>query len=51
VLDRSEMGRGSPVEGPAVVEFAESTCVVQPGWKGTVDAAGTLVLRKEVGNE
>ncbi|WP_047864333.1 hydantoinase/oxoprolinase family protein [Rubrobacter aplysinae] len=51
VLDRSEMGRGSPVEGPAVVEFAESTCVVQPGWSGAVDAAGTLVLIKEAGDE
>ena len=30
--------------GPAVVEFAESTCLVRPGWQGTVDEVGTLVL-------
>jgi N-methylhydantoinase A len=46
VLDRELMGRGSEVEGPAVVEFKESTCVVKPGWRGAVDGVGTLVLEK-----
>ena len=46
VLDRTRMGRGSRAEGPTIVEFAESTCVVPPGWGGEVDAAGTLVLRR-----
>ena len=50
VLDREKMGRGSEVEGPAIVEFKESTCVVRSGWRGTVDAVGTLVLgRKYLG--
>jgi N-methylhydantoinase A len=44
VLDRREMGAGSQVEGPAIVEFPEATCVVRPGWRGTVDEVGTLVL-------
>jgi len=44
VLDRARMGRGSEVEGPAVVEFAEATCLVRPGWSGTVNDVGTLVL-------
>lgn len=49
VLDRERMGEGSTVEGPAIVEFAESTCVVLPGWGGEVDRVGTLVLsRNEV---
>lgn len=49
VLDRERMGETAVVEGPAVVEFAESTCVVPPGWGGEVDRAGTLVLsRSEV---
>jgi N-methylhydantoinase A len=43
---REAMGAGSRVEGPAIVEFAEATCVVRPGWRGTVDAAGTLVLER-----
>ncbi len=47
VLDRERMGRGSEVEGPAIVEFKESTCVVSPGWQGQVDGVGTLVLERE----
>ena len=43
---RERMGAGSEVEGPAVVELGEATCVVHPGWSGVVDDAGTLVLRR-----
>jgi N-methylhydantoinase A len=46
VLDRERMGKGAEVEGPAIVEFKESTCVVRPGWRGVVDGVGTLVLEK-----
>jgi N-methylhydantoinase A len=46
VYDRRHLGRGSTVTGPAVVEFAEATCLVRPGWRGTVDATGTLVLAR-----
>jgi N-methylhydantoinase A len=46
VLDRDLMGKGSEVEGPAIVEFAESTCVVRPGWRGAVDNVGTLILER-----
>jgi len=45
VWEPGEMGAGSAVEGPAVVELAEATCVVRPQWKGIVDDSGTLVLR------
>ena len=45
VWQRRDMGTGSAVEGPAVVELAEATCVVRPEWKGLVDDSGTLVLR------
>jgi N-methylhydantoinase A len=47
VLDREQMGKGSEVVGPAIVEFRESTCVVRPGWHGVVDGVGTLVLERE----
>ena len=46
VLDRERMGEGSRVEGPAIVEFKESTCVVRPGWQGKIDDVGTLVLER-----
>jgi N-methylhydantoinase A len=47
VLNREQMGKGSEVVGPAIVEFKESTCVVRPGWRGEVDGVGTIVLEKE----
>ena len=43
---RERMGAGSTVDGPAIVEFGEATCLVRPGWSGAVDDAGTLVLRR-----
>jgi N-methylhydantoinase A len=46
VFQRDQLGAGSPVEGPAIVEFAEATCVVRPGWAGRVDEVGTLVLER-----
>ena len=49
VLDREAMGRGSVVEGPAIVEFREATCVVRPGWRGAVDGVGNLVLGRDDG--
>jgi N-methylhydantoinase A len=47
VYDRTRMGAGSEARGPALVEFPEAACAVPPGWRGVVDAAGTLVLERE----
>jgi len=47
VYDRDRIGRGSTLRGPAVVEFAESTCLVRPGWQGGIDHVGTLVLSRD----
>jgi N-methylhydantoinase A len=46
VLDRTQMGAGAEVSGPALVEFPEATCVVAPDWAGRVDEAGSLVLER-----
>jgi N-methylhydantoinase A len=48
VLAHADLGAGSKVEGPSIVEFAEATCVVRPGWRGAVDGVGTLVLEQGV---
>ena len=40
----AEMGAGSKVEGPSIVQFSEATAVVRPGWAGEVDPTGTLVV-------
>jgi N-methylhydantoinase A len=46
VLAREGMAPGDEVIGPAVVELAESTALIRPGWGGHVDDRGTLVLER-----
>ncbi|MGH2701780.1 MAG: hydantoinase/oxoprolinase family protein [Actinomycetota bacterium] len=46
VHSRSELGVDSSVEGPCIIEFAEATAVLRPGWAGEIDRAGTLVVRR-----
>lgn len=46
VLPRAALGAGDSIEGPAVVEFDEATCVLSPGWKATVDEVGTMILER-----
>src|SRR5262249_11513200 len=46
VHQSSNLAVGSIVDGPAIVEFPEATCVVRPGWSARVDAAGALVLER-----
>ena len=45
VFWREDLTRGDVIEGPALLLEATSTVIVEPGWAGEVDAAGTLVLR------
>jgi N-methylhydantoinase A len=37
---------GTDIEGPAVVELAESTLLVAPGWGGTVADTGTIHIHR-----
>lgn len=46
VFRREQLGLGSRVSGPAIVEFPEATCLVAPGWSGEIDGVGTLILRR-----
>jgi N-methylhydantoinase A len=43
---RDDLGAGSELEGPCLVDFAEATLVVADGWSGRVDDAGTVVLER-----
>ena len=49
VLDRYALEAGTTIEGPAVIEERESTCVLGPGDRATVDARLNLVA--ELANE
>ena len=44
VYDRYGLIGGFEADGPAIVEEAESTTVVPPGWRVAVDGSGSLVL-------
>jgi N-methylhydantoinase A len=44
---RGAPATGSELRGPAVVELAESTLLVPPGWAGEVDESGTIHIRSE----
>jgi N-methylhydantoinase A len=46
--DRSLLGRGDVVTGPAIIEEFGSTVPVHPGFAATVDAHGNLLLAREV---
>jgi N-methylhydantoinase A len=43
---RGEAAAGDRIAGPAVCELPEATLVVAPGWHGSVDNAGTIVLER-----
>jgi N-methylhydantoinase A len=44
VYERGALAVGRALSGPTIVEQAESTTVVPPGWTATVQADGTLAL-------
>lgn len=46
IYDRAALGEGGRLIGPAVVEQPETTTVILPGWQGTVDAQGNLVIER-----
>ncbi len=46
---RGEPPAGTEIEGPAVIELAESTLLVPADWSGTVHPSGTIQLERESG--
>jgi N-methylhydantoinase A len=46
VVPRAALGPGERLDGPAIVEFDEATCVLRPGWSASADDAGTLVVER-----
>jgi N-methylhydantoinase A len=49
VYDGQQLGPGHVIPGPAVVEFPETTIVVQPYATGSVDSAGNFIIDLEAG--
>ena len=46
VLDRRRLEPGHAFDGPALVVEDHSTTVVEPDWRGRVDAAGAILLSR-----
>ena len=44
VLTGTGLPAGTTIEGPAVIEFPETTCLVPPGWSGEADDQGIVRL-------
>ncbi len=46
VYERSSLGSGHEVSGPAIVTQDDCTTVIAPGWVARVDGVGTLVISR-----
>jgi len=44
IVDRTSLGRGATLAGPAIVEQPDATVVIDPGATAVVDALGNLVI-------
>lgn len=47
IFERDTLDPGTAIDGPAIIEGAESTVLVHPDQVATTDAYGTLVIREE----
>lgn len=50
IYDRTKLEPGQLVSGPAVVEQQDTTTVIEPGYGGTIDGYGNIIIRKLEGN-
>jgi len=48
IYDRYALGPGAVIEGPSIVEEFDTTTVLHPGYQGTVDQFGNLLLTRAV---
>ncbi len=47
MYDYAALGPGHEVAGPAVIEAADTTALVEPGWRAAMDDFGFLTMTKE----
>ena len=47
IFQREDLVEGAVVAGPAIVKQADTTTLIEPGWRGRSTADGTLVLARE----
>ncbi|MED5407057.1 MAG: hypothetical protein VYD25_04885, partial [Pseudomonadota bacterium] len=44
VYDRDALIQGTSLEGPAIVQQADTTCLIDPGARATVDPDSNLII-------
>ncbi|MFT4915446.1 MAG: 5-oxoprolinase (ATP-hydrolyzing) [Yoonia sp.] len=47
IYDRTKLGVGATVQGPAIILEPTGTNIIEPGWSGAIDDAGNLILIRE----
>jgi N-methylhydantoinase A len=47
VWDRARLGLDATLVGPALIEERETTIVLAPGWRASVDRTGSLIATRE----
>ena len=51
LYERRDLGAGCSIDGPAVVIESTSTIVIEPGWRGSMNDLGHLVLTRYLERE
>jgi N-methylhydantoinase A/oxoprolinase/acetone carboxylase beta subunit len=46
IVERRHLAAGTTLEGPVVVQQADTTVVVHPGWRARADRSGQLVVER-----
>lgn len=46
VYDGALLGEGAKIAGPAIIEEVTTTIVIEPGWKATLDAGGSYLIKR-----
>ncbi len=49
IYDRAALSLGQGFDGPAIIEQADTTTVVHPGWSVEIASGGNMILRKARG--
>jgi N-methylhydantoinase A len=46
LYDRSSLGAGDTIKGPAIISQLDATTLVAPGWTGEVHPSGAILLTR-----
>jgi N-methylhydantoinase A len=47
IYERTDLAANAVVKGPAIVEQADTTTLITPGWHGAIDRFGNLIVTRD----